>query len=57
MSKMSELYVEVTEMLEQGYSHDVVTKVLVEAGVPAGSCPGVIQLIVNQINARKRANG
>jgi S-adenosylmethionine synthetase len=53
---MSEFYIEVTEMVESGVSYDTIIDKMVAEGFPRAACRTVIDQIVDQLDARERAD-
>ena len=56
MSRMSNLHVGITEMVERGMSYDLIIDEMVKEGLPRDACRTIIDVIADQIDAQERAD-
>lgn len=56
MSRMSQLHMEITEMIQQGVSYDVIIDVMVAEGLPRSTCRQLIDQFAEQIDEQERAD-
>ena len=55
MSRMSDLHVGITEMVQRGMNYDLIIDKMVEEGLPRDACRTIIDVIADQIDAYERA--
>ncbi len=56
MSRMSELHIGITEMVQRGFSYESIIDSMVEEGLPRDACRTIIDVIADQIDAQERAD-
>ena len=56
MSKMSNLHIGITEMVQRGFSCESIIDSMVEEGLPRDACRTIIDVIADQIDAQERAD-
>ena len=56
MSKMSNLHVGITEMVEQGLSYNAIIDAMVEEGLPRDACRIIIDVFTEQLDEQERAD-
>ena len=56
MSKMSDLHIELVEMVESGISYEFIESLMVDKGFPAEACRPVIDQIARDIDELERIN-
>ena len=54
MSKMSNFYVGIIEMVEQGFSYESIEQMMVEEGYPREACRPIINQIAGDIDELER---
>ena len=54
MSKMSEFYIGIVEMVEQGACYDAIEQMMVEEGYPREACRPIINQIAGDIDQLER---
>jgi hypothetical protein len=56
MSKMSNFYVGIIEMVEQGFNYDSIEQMMVDEGYPREACRPIINQIAGDIDKLERIN-
>ena len=56
MSKMSDLHIELVEMVESGISYEFIESLMVDKGFPAEACRPIIDQIARDIDELERMN-
>jgi hypothetical protein len=56
MSRMSEFYIGIVEMVEQGFDYDSIIAMMVEEGYPREACRPIIDQIAGDIDEQERAD-
>lgn len=56
MSRMSEFYIEVVEMVQQGVSYDSIVESMVAEGLPRSACRHLIDQVAERIEEQERTD-
>jgi hypothetical protein len=56
MSRMSDLHIGITEMVQRGFSYESIIDSMVAEGLPRDACRTIIDVIADQIDAQERAD-
>jgi len=56
MSKMSNFYVGIIEMVEQGHNYDTIEQMMIDEGYPREACRPIINQIAGDIDELERIN-
>ena len=54
MSRMSEFYIGIVEMVEQGFSYESIEQMMVDEGYPREACRPMIDQIARDIDSLER---